>query len=136
MSGVDFLHRNGVNFYLNIDSIQQGAGYSIEIAANLPLGTATLLGFAAEIAAGTRVHAGNEHEAGLILCLILHPGHGNYPILQGLPQGFQGGTAELRQFIEKQHPYTTVSSLHEPFPPNVSANATSILTPLRFYPIW
>lgn len=52
---------------------------------------------------GTGVHAGHQHEAGLVLCLVLHPGDGHHAVLQGLAQGLQRGAAELGQLIQKQH---------------------------------
>ena len=52
---------------------------------------------------GAGVHAGHQHEAGLILRLVLHPGDGHYAVLQRLAQGLQRGTAELGQLIQKQH---------------------------------
>ena len=60
----------------------------------------------------------------------MHARHADDAVLQRLTERLQRVPAEFRQLIEEQNAYTTVSSLHEPFPPNVSANETSTLTPL------
>ena len=99
---VDLLDRHRINLDLNVNAVQQRAGNTIEITADLMLGTAALLLLTPEEAAGTRVHTCYKHETGLILSLILYAGDGDDAILQRLTKSLQCVTAEFRQFIHEK----------------------------------
>ena len=99
----DFLHGHSVYLHLNVDAVKQRAGDAVEVAADILRGAAAFLRLAAIKSARAGVHAGNHHEAGLVLRLIVDARHTDDAVLQRLAQRFQGVAAELRQFIQEQH---------------------------------
>ena len=67
------------------------------------LAAAALSLLAAVEAARAGVHAGHQHEAGLVLRLAADAGHRYHTIFERLAQGFEGIAAELRQLVQEQH---------------------------------
>ncbi len=90
---------------MDVDAVQQRAGDSAAVALDgAVFAGARVIGDAgAEIAAGTGVHGGDEHEFRGKSEALGGAGDGDDAILQGLAQHFQHAALELRQLIQKQH---------------------------------
>ena len=55
------------------------------------------------IAAGTRVHGGDQHEIGRIIDAISCSADCNFAVFEGLAHDFQDGALKFRQFVKKKH---------------------------------
>src|SRR5437868_3555534 len=93
---------DGRNFDMKIDPVQERAGDALAITLNHD-GTTTAFAFqVAEVTARTRIHRGDEHEFRGKSNAARGAGDSNLAILERLPHDFEGGTLELREFIEKE----------------------------------
>jgi len=104
---------------LDVDPVQQRPGDAGTVGTDLVGGAgADPLGIAQE-AAGAGVHGRHQHEPGRVGQGGGRSGDGDLAFFQGLPQHLQGGAAELRQLVQKEHP--VVGQAHLPGPGNSAA---------------
>ena len=95
--GVDF-HGEGLD--VQVYAVEQRAGEALEVALHVAGGAGARPCGVVVVAARAGVHAGHEHEGSGVGDGVRGPGDGDSPVLDGLPQHFQDGPRELREFVE------------------------------------
>ena len=90
-------------FYLDIHTIQQGAGKTAAILGNLGWGAYTGLVGVTEIAAGAGIHGGNKLKTRREGALPGGSGNMDFAGLQRFPQHFENTPREFRHFIQKMN---------------------------------
>ena len=90
------------HFHKNVNPIHQGAANALLVAGNGGGAANALFAGMGVVATGAGVLGGDEHKTGGVGNGAGYAADGNYLVLQGLAQGFQGGAVELRQLVEKE----------------------------------
>ena len=93
---VQFLEPQGGHIHVNVDAIQQRAGYASEVALYFALGAAARPPGMGTKTAGTGIHGDYEHEPARKGYGIIGATDVDHAVLQGLTQYLQGGTVEFR----------------------------------------
>ena len=94
---------NGRHLDVQINAVQQRAGYFRLILANLLRRTPAGARPIAKIAAGTGIHGGHQHEFCRKTNAHGRPRNGDGSLLQRLTKRFQRVSFEFRQFVQKKH---------------------------------
>ena len=89
---------------MNIDAVEEGPTDSTPIALDLSGRAPTFPGGVPQIAAGTGIHGGDQHERAGESDFSCASGDGHIGIFQRLAKDFEGGSFEFGEFIEKEHP--------------------------------
>lgn len=92
---------NRLHSNLQVDSVEQRTGQTVQILLNGSLGAGAA--FRAVPAAFAGIHRGNELKPCRIRHLTGDTRDGNSAVLKRLAQGFEHIAAEFRKFIQKQH---------------------------------
>ena len=79
---------HGLNFHLQVDSVQQRARNLAHVVVALVWRADALLGGVAVVAARARIHARHEHERGGIVDAVLGARNRDVAVLQRLPHYF------------------------------------------------
>ena len=111
LAGVSGAHEAGegagfgaAHHHLQVEPIQQRAREPGPVAPPQTLATAAVaVGFGGP-AAGAGIGGGHQGDAAGEAAGVTRPAQAHLPLLQGLAQLVEHLAAELRQFIEKQHP--------------------------------
>ena len=99
---------------LDVDPVQERPGDPGTVGVDLVGGAGAGPFGVAQEAAGAGVHGRHQHEPGRVGQRGGRPGDGDLAFFQGLAQDLQGGAAELRQFVQEEHP--VVGQAHLPGP--------------------
>ena len=101
--GGEFRFRQGADFDVQVDTVEQGAGNAGTVAVHLIGGAAALLVVVAEIAARAGIHGRDQLEACGEVRLPCRARNGDVAGFQRFAQDFKHGAGKLRQFIQKQY---------------------------------
>ncbi len=97
------VRRNGADFDLNVDAVEQGAGDTPLIPRHLVGRTAAGPGGMPQIAAGTGIHRRDELKPRRKLGLPRRAGNMNTPGLQWFAQALQHGAVKFGEFVEEKN---------------------------------
>ena len=100
---MQFARADGIDADLYVDAVEEGAGYALLVVHYLHARARAILRRVVVVTARAWVHGRHKHEARWKIERGRRPGDGHMPILQRLPQDFQGGTRKLGEFIEEKH---------------------------------
>ena len=129
----DRLHSN-----LQVDSVEQRTGQTVQILLNGGLGAGTACSTVPAAFAG--IHCSNELKTCRIRHLTGDTRDSNSAVLKRLTQSFEHITAELRKFIQKQHTRQTsrsITIIETPSSLNVKFDRISKAIPTGYYlPPW
>ena len=89
---------------MKIQTVQQGAADTGEIAGNCAGATDTPPGRMPKISTGTGVHGGHQHHATRVRNRSAGARDRHPAILDGLPENLHSTAGEFREFIQKQNP--------------------------------
>ena len=90
------------HFDLNVDAVEERAGDTGAIALDLQRRADAFLLRVGEKAAGTRVHCGDQHDAGGIIDRAEGAGDGDVAVFQRLPHDLEDVAPEFRQLVEEK----------------------------------
>ena len=99
---------------LDVDPVQERPGNPGAIGADLVGGAGAGPFDVPQETAGAGIHGRHQHEPGRVGERGGRPGDGDFAFFQGLAQHLEGGAAELRQFVQEEHP--VVGQAHLPGP--------------------
>ena len=91
------------HFDLNVDAVEQRAGYFGAVALDLQRRADAFLLRVGEKAAGAGIHRGDQHEARRIIDRAHGARDGDAAVFERLAHDLEDVAAELRQLVEKQH---------------------------------
>lgn len=101
--GAELVDRERGRFDVQVDAIQERAADAGAVALDLRGGATALVLRVAQVAAGARVHRGDEHEAARERDLAGAAGDGDVAVLERLAKHLEGAAFELGQFVEEEH---------------------------------
>jgi hypothetical protein len=90
------------DLHVEIDPVEEGAGDTRPVALDRQRRAGAFVMGIAQIAAGTGIHGGDEHELGRIGEGDGRPGDGDGVVFERLAQRFDDMVAELGEFVEKE----------------------------------
>ena len=90
------------HFDLNVDAVEERAGDAGAIALDLQRRADAFFLRIGEKAAGTRIHGGDQHDAGGIIDRAEGAGDGDVAVFQRLPHDLEDVAPEFRQLVEEQ----------------------------------
>lgn len=92
------LKRNGHNLDLQVDAVEQGTGYTVQVFLYLPRTAYAGFRRMVVISAGAWIHRSYQHKTGRIFYIAFHTGDRNFSVLQRLAEYFQYTSIKFRQF--------------------------------------
>ena len=93
---------DGLNLYLQVDSVQQWARNLAHIVVTLVGRADALLGGVAVVAARARIHRCHEHERGGVVDAVLGTADADVAVLQRLPHHLKHRAVKFRQLVKKK----------------------------------
>lgn len=105
LSGRECLIIHPGHFHMDVDPVQERAGQFGSVTADLLMGTgAGPVFLIPEVTAGTGIHGADQHKFRREREHRPGPGHGHFPVFQGLTQHFQGAFGKLGHLIQEENP--------------------------------
>ena len=95
---------NGLDFYLQVNAVEQRTRNLAHIMRALVLVADALLLGMTVVATRARVHRSHEHERSRIFRRVFRPRNRNNPVLQRLAHHLQDISRKFRQFVKKEDP--------------------------------
>lgn len=87
---------------MEVDAVEKRAGDFLAVGFDLARVAAAVAGGVAPKAAGAGIHGGDEEEFGGKAEGSGGAGDGDFAVLEGLAEDFEGGAAVFREFVEKE----------------------------------
>ena len=99
----DFLERNGNDFYLYVDTVEQRTRDAVQVTVYRSGRADTFFLGVVVISARAGIHRSDKHDACRVFDGVFCPCDSDFPVFEGLAHDFEYLTGELGQFVEEKH---------------------------------